>query len=452
MSTLNVEGGSRRTKYYFARETVDSNGDAQTPTDPAWTLYASVVGTHEPESEATHSERTGIGNVNPIDKQRNQESHEVTLGYDLERFPVDTNGDPADALADGMLRDIDNRLLNTHSFLGVEQLSEIIASNTVHAKYYASARNNSHPSGDAPTAVSLATRKYDYAYGGRLSEPSLSVDPGEDAVAQVELQYTFDKRRTYQIDQPDATSYLAIRSTSSNDTGVTIDIEGVDAQTVESITLDGTDSTTSVVTTSQYDTLGAVAPASELEGTLEVFIDESSDQSGQPGQLLTVVPGKNDYDGIEGDEGVPLLGSGSFDDGSSLGSPQTVLGSKLQWFGDPAAERVQSTTLSASNEVEEENTTAGLAMSHHEDGQSITAESTVFGETQTHDKLSDHLQGAEGELVIPLTGGDIKLPRAYISSGGNATKEENQAYMTTDLTFTALQQSDGSAPLVFSPN
>ncbi|MWG34820.1 hypothetical protein [Halomarina oriensis] len=452
MPGLNVEGGSRRTNYYFCREVVDQFGDAQTPADPDWTLYGKVENSFEPETEATHSERTGIGNVDPVDKRRNQESHEVTLSYDLERFPVDGTGDPLDPIADGMLRDIDNRLLNTHSLLAVEQLSGIIATNTVHAKYFADARGRTHPSGDAPTATALSTRKYDYAYGGRPTEPSISVDPGEDAVATAELQYTFDKRRKYQIDQPDATTYLAIRSTDASDTGVTVTVEAIDGQTVEDITLDGTDATTSVVTTSQYDSLAVVAPASELEGTLEVYADESVDQTGEPGQLLTVVPGKSDYDGIEGDEGVPPLGAGSFDDGSSLGQPQLVLGSKLQWFGDPAAERVQSTTLTVSNEVEEENTTDGLAMSHHEDGRNVQAESTVFGETQTNDKLSDHLQGAEGELVIPLTGGDIALPRAYISSGGNATKEENQAYMTTDLTFTGLQQSDGSAALEFRPN
>ena len=448
---LNVESGSRRTEYHWVAETVDANGDAQTPTDPNWKLYSSVVTGYEPESEATHDERTGIGNVDPIDKKRQQESHEVTVTYDLERFPVDGSNNTLDPLADGWLRDIDNNLRATHSVMEIVKLDSVIASNTVHAKYFATGRGNSHPSGDAPEATSLATRMVDYSFGGRPSEPALSLSAGDNAVAQVELAYMFDKRRKYQLDQPDASTYLTLRSTDASDTGVTVTLEAVDGATVEDITLDGTDATTAVVTTSQYDSLGAVAPAEELTGTLEVYVDESTDQTGQPGQLLTVVGGKDDYDGIEGDEGVPPLGAGSLGDGSTLGNPQTVLGADIQWYGSPIAETIVEATATVTNNIEEEATTEGFAQAKHADGRDINIESTVFGETQSTDKSGDHFKGNEGPFVIPLDDGDIAFPRAYCSSGGSVTKEEGQAFATVETTFTALQQTDGSDPIEFRP-
>ncbi|MFC5970071.1 hypothetical protein ACFPYI_01885 [Halomarina salina] len=451
MAPLNVESGSRRTEYHWVAETVDANGDAQTPTDPDWKLYSSVVTGYEPESEATHDERTPIGDVDPIDKKRQQETHEVTVTYDLERFPVDGSGNTLDPLADGWLRDIDNNLRATHSLLEIVKNSSIIASNTVHAKYFADGRDNSHPSGDAPEATALATRMVDYAFGGRPSEPALSLSAGDSAVASVELAYMFDKRRKYQLDQPSESTYLAIRSTDASDTGATITIEAVDGQTVEDITLDGSDATTAVVTTSQYDSLGAVAPAEELTGTLEVYVDESTDQTGEPGQLLTVVAGKDDYDVIEGDEGVPPLGSGSLGDGSTLGEAQTVLGTDIQWFGSQIAETIVEATTTVTNNIEEEATTEGLAQSKHADGRDITTEATVFGETQSTDKSGDHFQGNEGEFVIPLTGGDIAYPRAYCSSGGSVTKESGQAFATVETTFTALEPTDDSDIIDFRP-
>ncbi|WP_254535237.1 hypothetical protein [Halomarina litorea] len=451
MAPLNVESGSRRTEYHWVPETVDATGDAQTPADPDWKLYSSVVTSYEAESEATHDERTGIGNVDPIDKQRQQETHESTVTYDLERFPVDSGGNAIDPLAYGWMRDVDNNLLATHSFMEIETLASVIASNTVHAKYFVAGRGNSHPSGSAPSASSLGTRIVDYARGGRPSEPALSLSAGDNAVAQVELPYMFDKRRKYQLDQPSATTFLALKSTDASDTGVSVTLEGVDGSTQEDVTLDGSDGTVVVSSATQFDTLGAVWVDTELTGTLEVYVNDGDDTTPQPGQLLTVIPGKSDYDGIEGDHGVPPLGAGSLGDGSTLGNPQTVLGTDIQWYGSPIAETIVEATATVTNNIEEESTTQGFAQSKHADGRDTTVEATVFGETQSADKSGDHFEGNEGEMVIPLDDGDIAFPRAYCSAGGSVTKEEGQAFATVETTFSALQQTDGSAPIDFRP-
>jgi hypothetical protein len=448
----NAQAGIRRTELHFARETFDSTGDPQTPTDPSFLLYSSVFDSTDMESNANWEEATGIGNVVPQEKYRRQESHNFTVSYDLQQFPVDTNGNPQDAIADAALRDVDNRIESTHSILETEKKSEIIASNTLHAKYITNGPGT-HPTGSDPGAVSRATRLTTYGRGGVADEPEISVNPSDTAVVGVELPYTVHKLRQYQIDQPES-EYLHLRSTDSTDTGADIDIESVGATTTETVTLDTSDATTTVGSANTYSDLRAVRPVSELSGTLEVYGDDGSGSSapGNPTELLTLVHGANHHDGVEGDRGVPLLGSGGALQSESALSPsdaELTTGSNLTWDGDPAAEQVQGTTISITNEIQETNTDAGLAMDIRGTSQAITASSTIFGETEVYDALSNHLEGREGELRMSINSGDIVIPRAYIRDAISASREEEQAYMSPEVTFSALAPSDGSDPLQF---
>ena len=450
----NASAGVRRTDLYFVRETFDAAGDPQAPADPNWLLYSTVVETSEMESNANWEEATGIGNVVPQEKYRRQESHSYTVSYDLQQFPVDGSNNPQDAVADAVLRDIDNRLEATHSILRTEKKSSIIAANTLHQKLVTDG-TITHPSGTDPGATSRATRLTLYGRGGIPDEPEISVNPSDTAVVGVELPYTVHKLREYQIDQPN-TEYLNIRSSDASDTGVAIEVED-DTNTTETITLDGADATTVVGSAATFDSLIAVRPAEELTGNLEVYGDDGSGTSapGVADQLLTIIYGSAHYDGVEGDLGIPITGSaGSFQPESELGAGQAELtsNSALTWDGDPAAEKVQGTTVSVTNELEETNTDTGLAMDIRGTGQSVTASSTIFGETEVYDKLSDHLEGKEGELRMSLSGGDIVIPRAYIRDAISASREESQAYIAPEITFAALAPSDGSDPLQFVSN
>lgn len=445
----NVESSVRRTDTYFARETLDSNANPQTPTDPTFNLYSTVVNSEEIEPSAEFDNRLGLGNYLPVEKKRQQETHELTVAYDLQRFPVDASGNPQDAFADVVLRDIDNRIENTHTFLEVSKKETILPESTWHYRYFSDEElGNTHPSGTDPGATSKPTRTEHYGRGCIAEEATMELAPEDASVISSELQYVAHKFRRYQIDQPAATETIAVKSTNSADTGATVDIETTDGATSESLTLDSSDATVLVTSSNTYGSLRVSLPT-DISGDLEVYTYDSTNAVAK--QLLTVIRGADARDGIEGDRGVPLVGAGTFKDDSSLGDGIPALGSNLSWDGHPAAENVSSTTITGENEVETNATDSGLVPDIHTGSTTISLESTVFGETESPQMFDDYLYGREGVLSFAIEGGSVDIPRAYISDGGTTEKEAGSAVMQVEVTWNTLMPDDGSNPLQFNP-
>lgn len=442
----NVESGTRPTDIYFVQETLDSNARPQTPTDPNFKLISTVVESDEFEASAEYDPRTGLGNYVPVEKNRMQESHGLTVSYDLQRFPVDSSGNSQDPIADVALRDVDNRQQNTHTILEVESKSTIIAESTWHYRYF-NELGNSHPSGTDPGATSKATRIETYARGGMAEEATMELAPSDASTIQNEISYVPHKVRKYQTDQPASSETIGVKSTnSSDDTGATVDIETVDGATSESLTLDSSDSTTIVTSSSTYDSLRVSVPVG-LVGDLEIYTYDSTNAEAK--QLLHVIRGSDARDGIEADQGVPLVGGGSFGTGSSLNDGVPALGSSLSWNGHAAGEKVSSTTISAENEITTEATDTGLVPSIHAGSQTLNLESTVFGETESPEKFDDYLAGLEAALSFAIEGGTVDLPRAYIDEGGNTERESGSAVMQVEVVWNVLEPSSGD-PLQFN--
>lgn len=437
----NTEGGIRRNSAYFAREETDDFGNPITPADPEFLLYSSVVRTMSGAASAEYEERTGVGNYAPTDKNRQQETAEISVEYDVERFFVDANGDPQGAFADAVQRTVDHNVASTHSYLEVEEKASVVPANTWNHRYYED-NGNSHPSGTTPDSVSRATRIEGYARGCVPSEATLTIDPSDSAVLSVELSYTAHKYRRYQIDQPDG-EYVGVRSTESVDAGDVV-IESTDGSESETLTLDGT---TTVFSSTTFGSLRVHLPDDQA-GDVEVFA--SSDGTAAD-QLLTVIRGADAYDGIEGDTGVPAIGAGGFDDGADLGSGIASLGAGMTFSGHPGAENIDSTAITVSNEVEQQPTDDGLAQAVMAANQTVSAEVTVFGETESPEKFDQHLMGTEAPLRWSVNGGDVEIPRAYCSSGGETEKEQESAVMQVDVEYTGMEPSDGGDLLQFIP-
>lgn len=442
----NAEASVRRVDTYYARETLDSNGNPQTPTDPTFNLYSTVVNSDEVEPSAEYDNRLGLGNYVPVEKQRQQESHEITVAYDLQQFPVDSSGNPQDAFADVALRDVDHRVENTHTFLEVEKKAEIMAESTWHYRYFTEL-GHAHPSGSDPGATVKPTRTEHYGRGCIAEEATMELAPEDASVINNELQYTGHKFRRYQLDQPNSSETIAVRSSQSGDTGETVNIETTDGATSESLTLDSSDSTTLVTSSNTYGSLRVSLPA-EISGDLEVYTYDSANAVAK--QLLTVIRGADARDGIEGDLGVPLVGSGSFGDGSSLNDGIPALGSDLSWDGHNAAENVSSTTITVENEVETNATDSGLVPDIRTGSQTVTLESTVFGEVESHQMYDEHLKGREAALSFAIEGGTVDIPRGFINEGGSTEKEAGGAVLQVEVTWQALMPDDGSDPLQFN--
>jgi hypothetical protein len=268
----------------------------------------------------------------------------------------------------------------------------------------------------------------------------------------VEIQYMAYKRRVYQIDQPDG-EYIHVRSTESGDTNQGVNIETTDGATSEDLSTDGSDATTVVASSNTYGSL-RVELADEFQGTVEVYGDDGSGSgsAGSPDQLLTIIRGADDRGGVEGDCGVPLVGTGSFEtvSGSNLGDGiPAAAAQNITFTGSDVAEQIASISLTVTNKLEDITTGEGLTKAIYAGGQEIVVEGTVFGETESPQQFGDMLEGTEGAFVIPLSDGDITLNRMYCRTGGEFEREEGQAVMQTDVTWSALDPASNDA-LVFN--
>lgn len=444
-----VQSGVRRQSVYFVREVAGSDGEPVTPTDPTFKLYSSVINSVETDSGLNFENRVGLGNTIGQGKTRQQEDHEITVNYDLERFPADSGGNPNDAFYDVSKRNEDNQPVNTHSFLLVEEHNALATENTVHYRYFTE-QGNTHPNTD-PNAANLDTRYEVYGEGGIPEDATLSLDPGDSAAIEAEITYVVYKRRDYQIDQPDGSKTIYVKSTDSGDTGLDVELETIDGSTSESLSTDGTDGTTVVSSTETYDSLRVAVPGSNT-GDIEVYQGDGTDAA----ELLTVIRGQDARDGVESDDGVPLVGGGSFETVSGVSALGDAIpagaSASIDFDGHSAAEQIASTELSVSNEVEDVTTGEGLTKAIYAGSRDISVEASVFGETESAQNFGDMLRGAEGVFKIPTAEGDIKVERAYIEDGGSQERESENAVMQTDVTWMGLDPSGSTDALTYTKN
>lgn len=444
----NFDAPARRTGTYYVPETFDAAGRPQTPANPSWRLYSSVVTTTEPSPEKEFGLRQGLGSLDPTDKNQALENHELSVEYELERFPVDAGGNPIDPVADAGVLNIDNAIATTHSYLQVVELSSVVINSTVHTKWFNrdDVAATSHPTGTDPGAAERPTRKYLYGRGGIPEEAALGINADDNALCTVEYSYRFEKIRPYQLDQPDV-GILHVVSTSANDTGLSVTIENADGTNSNTINLDAVDPVgTPTVTGSgaPYTSLGAVHVPNDHDGTVLVYdddgtggVDASGNQlPGAAGQLLATVKGNDLYDDIEADSGLPLLGTGSFDTGATLEGKQYAIGAEVFWNNQEFAQYHQGSTVTIGFDISEEPTTnTGLAQVYAPSSRNVEAETTAFGQTVSDDLMNDFLEGKDGVLTYSLTGGDVILPFAHINEGGPGAREDGEAFVMPEVTF-----------------
>lgn len=438
MPTQAVESGVSRQEFYFVRETTDSAGDPVAPSDPTFLLYSSAVQNFSAEGNPNYEARSGLGEWIGQDKTRQQEDNTLSVSYDLEKFFVDGSGNANDAFYDISKRNIDNQVEATHSVLRVEEFDELAAENTVHFRYFEEL-GNTHPATD-PEASPRATRKETYGRGCIPEEGVLTANPGDSATVGIEMSYIPTKLRPYQFDQPESSQTLHVRSSDPNDTGIDVEVETAAGSTTEVVTLDGSDATTPVSTTESYGSLRANVSADQ-QGYIEIYADDA----GSPAQLLAVIPGKDARDGIESDNGPPLVGSGSFEDASATGIGSGVpaaLAGDITFDGNSAAQYIGELELTVSNEVSDQTTSEGLTKFINAGGAEISLSSTVFGETENVDNWKRMLKGSEGELSLPLAAGDVDIPRTYVDEFSEEV-EAGSSVATPETMFMVLEPSSG---------
>lgn len=398
------EGGLRNHRTEFVPETTI----AEPPTDPAWELFSDRLQRFVPSIGPQFDQTRKVGDADVQANDRGPEDDELTVAYLLQRWLVDGSGDAQDAAGYGLLRDGDNFLPATHTIVDRESKST---------------------GGEAGGGL----RIYRVALGAYINSVTIPGDADRGSPIEVELGYTARKIRSYALSQPSAGTTLDIVSTDASDTmDVTIEDDG--AATSETNSLNGT---TTVTTTSSFSSIDAVWLSEEPTGNVTV-----SDGSGNT--LLTIY-GSSEYDDVEGDRGIPLLGSGSH--ASAIGTSfEKFLGHQVQRGGSAMADVLSSVSLEVTNELATPAQVGSLQRAIEVGNREVTIQANTHGTQESHDRMIESLRAVGADIVWTFSGGTLTVKDAVLTDPGEKTVEVGQAIMQEDNTFTG----EGSPAIVIA--
>lgn len=250
------------------------------------------------------------------------------------------------------------------------------------------------------------------------------------------MTYQFEKIRSYQIDQPSSSTLLAFESTDSSDTSLSIDVENEGAGTTETVSLDGSDATTVVSSSSNFSDIDSISLQSESTGDIKVYVNSGSQTTPSKGDQLATIPGSDTYNGIEGDLGVPALGNGSH---------ASALNSSYELFLGDTIERPDGTTtwaydissieFTVSNNLETSVRSDSMRQRINIGNQDVEVSASIMGETESHSQIIEHLQKTSNQIDWVLDNSELRATGAVLTDPPSRTVEAGQASMGLDATF-----------------
>ena len=265
-------------------------------------------------------------------------------------------------------------------------------------------------------------RTYVVLEGAKPASARIPGDPGAAGPIEVEINYTLEKGRQYEISQPSVATVLYLLSTNAADYAATVTVEDDDG-TQEEIVVSGTGST-------EFLSIDACELASELIGTLTV------QEGTAAGATLIVIRGSGDYANAEGDMGVPVLpASGSRT--ATLGSAyEKFLGDTIQIDGSSIAYDINSSELSVDNSVAANPRSTTRKQRITEGNRVLQLTATVMGENEYQTQVTRHLKATANDIVWTMTNNVFSLWGAVMSDVGDKSVEEGAAFLQFDNTFT----------------
>lgn len=416
MTSRSKEAGIQPYRLEFLRET----NRGELVSDPSYILYSDNARTFEPSIDPQTVAQDGLGDPDSAGSYAGVEQDELTVVYDLQQWLIDGSGNALDASYDAVARNADNRIPNSHTVVRRIDVANLDASNTING------------------STSKDTRLYFVGVGG-LADVTFSPNFQDGQPIQVQLDYTFEKGRLYQFDQPGSAKQIAVKSTDPADTSQSVTIEGVDdtgSAAEESVALSGT---TLVDTTTQFQEIDAIELSAETVGNVEVYEDDDSTTTITQGDQLTVLYGQSAYDQGEGDLGVPALGTGSH--ASSLGTSYELPldGDKFERpSGTAIAENITSTELSVTNNISARETDSGPRPELSEGKREAEVSVTVFGQRETYKHHVDAVRTDASDYKWTASSpsgdtGSITLGNTKVISVGQA-EEAQQDVIEVDVT------------------
>ncbi|MCU4754238.1 hypothetical protein OB919_20020 [Halobacteria archaeon AArc-curdl1] len=383
----NADSGFRNHRIEFVRE--DEPG--VTPDNPDWELFSDTLETAlQWDADAQIEAQRGLGDYTIQNHFTGAEDHSVSIEYHLQRFFVDSGGDPLDPTGDAILRADDGNVKNTHTIVD-------------RAEY-----------DDAHTYV--------VARGCYPNLDDVSGDPGSALPIVVSLDYEAKRVRMFKAEQPTG-EVLTVRSTSSDDTSQTLTLESQGSYAQDEVELDGT---SEVTTTEEFSSLDAFELDEACEG--DVMIEDGD------GNELVRLLGAESYDGAQGDLGVPALGDGSHGDTLNE-SYERFIDDEITKGSTQLAAEVRSASFSVSNDYGKEPVMGGTEQAIHVGEQDAEFSATVAGNFEHHENLVDHLTANEFDLTWEFDGGTVTFKDAVLTGPGDVGPEAGDVISTMDNTF-----------------
>lgn len=404
------ESGLRVDRVGVIRETVTG----EIPSDPNWQYHSDEYMTFNWAPDPGAERRDGLGTPYATGHDTGNEGHEVTVAYRLQRPLVDANGDPDDFSTDGLIRNADNEIPNTHAMLARED------------------RVTPNPDDPANTA---GARTYTVVKGA-YPDPSYEGDPENGEPIPVEITYVAEKVRSYEILQPDTATLLVVSSSDAGDTTQSVTIEGEDetgAFTSETVALDG-DTLQSTSTT--FQSIDAFELDAETDGNVTVSINTGDGTAPAEGSQLGEIKGALHYaaddDPLEGDLGVPAVGAGSHptDIGTSF---EHFLGDTVTRGGAELAIDLNNITLEVDNGYNQTPRHDSVRYRVTEGNSSPTLTADVIGRSHRH--IEEALTAAPADILWQLSKTDVTLANAAPTSAPERGRESDEAAATFGVEF-----------------
>lgn len=396
------EAGILGLRANFVRETTDG----VTPTDPDWLVFSDEIDSKSFAPEGNIFERRAIGSPDVKGFELGPEDHVMSLAYSLQRWLAAAGPVPLDASADGMLRDAQGAYLSRHSVLTRQ---EFLTGGTDSSGY----------------------RIYSYGAGGVISRALITGAPDSGDPTKAELAYNFERARSHLINQMTVATGLTIVSSSALDTTQSVTMEDDGAALVETLALNGTTPVPTISTA--FSSLDAARLSAETEGDITITFTTG-------GNVCMVIEGKVSNNGIEGDLGLPLLGTGSFEAALALAF-QTVLSAAVTRGGSALAENVMGISFEVQNNLEMNGIVGTRKKDISPGNRDMMFNATVFGTQASHDDIEAHLKATEADMVWTFTGGvsarTVTLGAAALITPGDRSYQKGEATMRRGNVFKA---------------
>lgn len=406
--TTKTEGGLRPQRIEFVRE----SSLGVTPQNPDWEYFSDNMQGFNWSPDPGLESRNGLGTPDVVTHFNGPEEHELTVSYDLQRFFVDAQGDPVDPAGDGITRDSNGLLPNSHTVVAREDKTGLKATETVNG------------------SVSRDTRIFTVAIGCQIDTATLSGDPGSAQPIVPTLDYMSQKVRKYQVDQPSGSQQIQFVSSDNSDTTQSVTIENAAGTVRETKQLNGTTSVTTSATFDDVDTVYITDGSGNAATTSgNVTVKENG------GVDLCVLYGDDAYGHGEGDSGIPATGTGSH--ASDIGTAyETIINDTITRGGADLGLEINSVELEVSNNIESREQIGTPRMGQSPGLRDVVLTSAVVGEKESVKTASEALRNVGSDIVWTLTGGTLTVKDARLTDPDEISAEVGQAAMSLNNGFT----------------